>query len=66
MRNARALLDLPLPQAIAMASTNLARVLGLGGRKGLIAPGYDADLILLDDQLMVSETWVGGQPRYSR
>jgi N-acetylglucosamine-6-phosphate deacetylase len=49
-----------------MASTNLARVLGLGGRKGLIAPGYDADLILLDDQLMVSETWVGGQPRYSR
>ncbi len=66
VRNARALLDLPLPQAIAMASTNLARVLGLGGRKGLIAPGYDADLILLDDQLMVSETWVGGQPLYRR
>jgi N-acetylglucosamine-6-phosphate deacetylase len=66
MRNAVSLLGLPLTQAVAMASTNPARVLGLGCRKGLVAPGYDADLILLDEQLTVTANWVGGQLRYQR
>lgn len=66
VRNAVALLGLPLTQAVAMASTNPARVLGLGGRKGLLAPGYDADLILLDEQLTVTANWVGGQLLYRR
>lgn len=60
VRNAVGLLGLELPQAIAMASVNPARVLGLHNHKGLIEQEYDADLILLDENLNVTKCWVGG------
>jgi N-acetylglucosamine-6-phosphate deacetylase len=49
-----------LAQALMMASTTPARVLGLA-RKGRIAAGCDADLVALDDALRVAQTWVGGK-----
>ncbi len=36
-----------LADAVRMASTTPARVLGLGDRKGVLAPGYDADVTVL-------------------
>jgi N-acetylglucosamine-6-phosphate deacetylase len=60
VRNAVQMLGLTLAQASAMASGNPARFLGLGGETGQIAPGYRADLVLLDDDLGVQETWIGG------
>jgi N-acetylglucosamine-6-phosphate deacetylase len=56
----------PLADAVRMASTVPARVMGLEGRKGRIAPSYDADLVALDEELEVVMTWVGGQMLYSR
>jgi N-acetylglucosamine-6-phosphate deacetylase len=56
----------PLAEVVRMASTVPARVLGLDGRKGRIAPGYDADLVALDEELQVATTWVSGQPVRSR
>jgi N-acetylglucosamine-6-phosphate deacetylase len=56
----------PLSEVVRMASTVPARVLGLDGRKGRIAPGYDADLVALDEELEVALTWVDGQMAYSR
>ncbi len=61
-------------QALAACTVNAAHVLGLAGRKGRIAPGYDADLVLLDAPdwrhlayhvggAIVSETVVGGAVR---
>lgn len=38
---------LSLEQALTLVTTNVARVLGLDRRKGRIAPGYEADLVLL-------------------
>ena len=35
-------------EALAACTVNAAYVLGLADRKGRIAPGYDADLVLLD------------------
>jgi len=35
-------------EALAACTVNAAHVLGRAGRKGRIAPGYDADLVLLD------------------
>ncbi len=55
-----------LAEVVRMASTVPARVLGLDGRKGRIAPGYDADLVALDEELEVALTWVDGQMAYSR
>jgi N-acetylglucosamine-6-phosphate deacetylase len=61
VRNAITFLGVDLPTAVRLASTNPARITGLGDRKGRIAPGYDADLVLLDRDLNVSYTWVGGE-----
>jgi len=35
-------------------------------RKGRLAPGYDADIVALDEQLQVAMTWVRGRIVYSR
>jgi N-acetylglucosamine-6-phosphate deacetylase len=53
----------PLTEAVRMASTVPARIVGLEGRKGRIAPGYDADLVVLDNGLEVAMTCVRGRIR---
>ena len=52
---------LPLEQALALVGGNVARVLGLHRRKGRIAPGFDADVTLLDDDLLPQRTFVAGR-----
>jgi len=50
-------------EAITMAAATPARLLGLE-RKGRIAPGCDADVVILDDALHVTHTLVAGQVVY--
>ena len=50
-----------LDVAVRMVTENPAMVLGLADRKGSIAVGKDADLILLDEDLLVEVTIVGGK-----
>jgi N-acetylglucosamine-6-phosphate deacetylase len=47
-----------------MASLNPARQLGIDGRVGRIAPGYDADLTALDADGEVAMTMVAGEVVY--
>jgi N-acetylglucosamine-6-phosphate deacetylase len=60
VRNAVQLLGLPLDEAVRMASTYPADFLGLGATHGRIAPGYQADLVVLDDDFRVQRSWIGG------
>jgi N-acetylglucosamine-6-phosphate deacetylase len=53
--------DCPLEVAIRMVTQNPARILGLENKKGSIAVGKDADLILLEDNLSVNTTIVAGK-----
>ena len=67
VRNAVRFLDIALEQASALASENPARLLGIDHRKGKIAPGFDADLTVLDGELracgtLVAGEWVYGPP----
>lgn len=62
VRNAVLLLGVSLQQAAYMASANPAAFLGMGSRLGKIAPGYQADLVLVDDSIQVINTWIHGIP----
>lgn len=52
-----------LPDAFAMASRNPAREMGLT-HKGQVAPGYDADLVVVSPALQIEQTFVGGECVY--
>ncbi|MBI2822782.1 MAG: N-acetylglucosamine-6-phosphate deacetylase [Acidobacteria bacterium] len=53
-------------EIIRMASYNAARALGISDRKGVIAEGGDADLVLLNERLEVDGTIVGGRVVYRK
>lgn len=61
IRTMRDFAGVSLPDCIRMASTNPARILGLP-HKGRIAPGFDADLVLFDDNIRVQAVCIGGGP----
>jgi N-acetylglucosamine-6-phosphate deacetylase len=61
VRHAHRLLRVPIGEALALATTTPARVLGLEHRKGRIAPGFDADMVVLDDDLRALATFAGGR-----
>jgi N-acetylglucosamine-6-phosphate deacetylase len=60
VQNAVRFLGIPIEEAVRIASTNSARLLRLADRKGAIAPGLDADLLVLDEHLAVEATMVAG------
>lgn len=62
VRNSLEMLEVDLPQAARMASLYPATFLGLEGQLGRIEPGYRADLVLVDKDINVLETWIGGRP----
>jgi N-acetylglucosamine-6-phosphate deacetylase len=62
VRHCVRLLDLPLTEALRLASAAPAAALGLGDRLGRLRPGYRADLVALDaDAVQVLGTWVAGK-----
>ena len=64
VRNAVRFLNISVPEAVTLASVNPARLLGLADRKGAVAVGMDADLAVLDDDLLCVGTMVGGTWMY--
>ena len=63
VRNAVRFLGIPLEDGVRMASTTPAAILGLS-EKGTIAPGADADLVILNNEGTVKETLVAGETVY--
>ena len=51
---------IPLATAVAMASTTPAQIIGLGGRKGSLVAGADADLLVLGPDLEVRAVYQAG------
>jgi N-acetylglucosamine-6-phosphate deacetylase len=66
VRNMVKLVGLELHQAVQMASLNPARRHGLDAELGSLAVGKRADLVLLDNDLQVESTIVGGQIAHTR
>jgi N-acetylglucosamine-6-phosphate deacetylase len=66
LRNAMHYAGLSLREALPMVTAVPAQALRLEGRKGVLAPGADADVVLLDSDLSVTMTLVGGRVVYRR
>ncbi len=60
VRNTVAHVGVRLEDALRMASLAPAAFLRLDNERGRIKPGFRADLVLLDDRLEVTETWIDG------
>src|SRR4029077_13654628 len=59
VRNCLTLLDLPLPDALRLASAAPAAFLGIADRLGHLRPGYRADIVAFDPAGMrILATWV--------
>jgi len=65
LRNLMDFVNCPLAQALPTVTSTAADVLGLGGSRGRVAPGYAADLVLLTPDLEVHTTIVGGRVVYT-
>ncbi|TDA68669.1 MAG: N-acetylglucosamine-6-phosphate deacetylase [Clostridia bacterium] len=61
VQNMRRLGQTPLEEAVAMATRIPARQLGLAGTKGEIAPGSDADLLMLNRQGAIELVFLQGR-----
>jgi N-acetylglucosamine-6-phosphate deacetylase len=54
-------LQCSMQEAIKMASATPATFLGLQQQKGYLAPGFDADWVVLTDQYYVNATYIAGE-----
>jgi len=53
-------LGIPLADALRMLTLNPATLLGIEFKKGALRPGADADLVLLDEALNLTQVWTRG------
>ena len=61
VRNMVTLAGASLSDAVAMATATPARVAGLDDHKGHLKPGFDADIVLLDENLQVTAVYAMGK-----
>ena len=57
--------EIGLDEAIRMATVYPAEAMRIGNRKGRVAPGLDADFLLLTPDFELKSTWIGGTRVYS-
>lgn len=53
-----------LPETVKMITENPAKLIGYADRKGSVKEGFDADLVLFDDNINVKMTMTGGSVIY--
>ena len=61
LRNVVAL-GIPLQDAVRMLTTNPAKLQGIEFKKGALRTGADADIVLLDENLQITNVWTRGLP----
>lgn len=66
VRNMITMANVPLLDAVRMASTTPARIMGVSDRKGSLAKGKDADVVIFDENINVGMTMVGGKVVYNQ
>ena len=62
IRNVMSFAGWKLQEAVRLVTFNPAHLLGITGRKGVVAPGCDADLVLLSPEGNIVQTIIAGEP----
>lgn len=58
--------DIPLLDAVKMATMTPATILGVFDRKGSLIPGKDADIVIFDADIQIQMTMVNGRIIYTK
>jgi len=66
VRNMVNMAEVPLLEAVKMASLTPANILGLGASKGSLICGKDADIVIFDSNINVNTTIVQGRIVYNK
>ena len=53
--------EIPLADAVRMASETPARIMGIYDRKGSLEVGKDADIVMLSPDLQIQGVWAMGR-----
>lgn len=65
VRNMIKLADVPLIEAIRMATETPARILGINNKKGMLTIGRDADIVIFDENIHIGATIIKGKTVYT-
>ena len=65
VRNMAAHGGVPLWRAVNMASLHPARSIGVDARKGSLAVGKDADIVIADEAFEIRQTYIGGMRAFA-
>ncbi len=60
------LAEVPLVETIQMITETPARIMGVSDRKGSLAKGKDADVVIFNDQIEIQKTFVKGRLVYQK
>ncbi len=58
--------DIPLADAVRMATATPARILGIDDSKGSLIQGKDADILIFDDDIQIQKTIIKGKIIYEK
>lgn len=58
--------DIPLLDAVKMATMTPATIIGVFGRKGSLVPGKDADIVIFDSDIQIQMTMINGRIVYRK
>jgi len=61
IRNIRDIGGVPLKEAVRMATSTPARIARIDDKKGKIAVGYDADIVIFNDKIEIQSTIIDGE-----
>jgi N-acetylglucosamine-6-phosphate deacetylase len=65
VRTVQQLTERPMPEIVRSATETPARIMGIADKKGAVEVGYDADIVVFDDEVNVMSTIVNGQIVYN-
>ncbi|MGZ3763361.1 MAG: N-acetylglucosamine-6-phosphate deacetylase [Mucilaginibacter sp.] len=66
VRNMIKLAEVPLIEAVQMASETPARIMGISNKKGSLEIGKDADVVIFDENINIDTTIINGKIVYKR